>query len=269
MYINPEWRILTVGDGDLSFSLSLLQHHKPAHLVASIYDTVEELAAKYGAQQLQQLQRLGCKVLTQFDVTTPTSWQQLKQQFDLVIFQFPLLPGFRSHDEFLTRCQGASVNTLNRYLLRQYLRHAFDYALDLEGAQLAYITSKDVKPYRAWDIENALTQGTKIHYLGSMPFQIEKFPGYRVRHVDADRHVKETQGITYAWSLKESPELTPKLTPAQYQGDACCAMCRVGPFSTSMDRSRHLKSRRHQSMQAYDEQWQAYLRTEKEGDLKP
>lgn len=261
MYINPNWRILTVGDGDLSFSLSLWQHHQPRQLVATVFDSIEVLTKKYGDQQLTLLQESGCPVLTQFDVTEPKSWQGLhKNSFDVVIFQFPLVPGFRSEDEFLKRCGNASVNTLNRYLLRRYLIHSFEHFLDPNGAQLSLITSKDVKPYRAWDIENSLNQGTQIHYLGSMPFEIERFPGYRIRHVDADRHVKETEGITYAWSVKEESELDEQLHPPAYQEADCCAMCRVGPFGNELDRERHLSSRRHQLMENYQQQWLDYLK---------
>jgi len=38
MYLNPDWTILTVGDGDLSFSNALYRHIKPKKLVASTYD---------------------------------------------------------------------------------------------------------------------------------------------------------------------------------------------------------------------------------------
>ena len=263
MYINPSWRILIVGDGDLSFSLSLWRHHKPRQLVATVLDSVEALTEKYGSKHLEQLQQEGCPVFTEFDVLRPESWHSLELgRFDAVIFQFPLLPGFRSKQEFQARCAHGSVNTLNRYLLRRFLIHSFDHFLDPCGAQLSLITSKDVKPYRAWNIENALIRETGISYLGSMPFQIEQFPGYRIRHVDADRHVKETQGITYAWSLQAEHELTDRLTPAGFQGEQCCAMCRVGPFKTEDDKQRHLSSRRHQMMQTYEAQWQAYLATE-------
>jgi len=48
MYINPNWRILTIGDGDLSFSNALLQHYAPTQLTATIYDPLATLENKYG-----------------------------------------------------------------------------------------------------------------------------------------------------------------------------------------------------------------------------
>lgn len=260
MHINPNWRILTIGDGDLSFSLSLLRNHSPKKLTATVLDRQQVLTEKYGDDHYQQLSQLRCEVLFEFDVTQPASWQgRLSQSYDLVIFQFPLIPGFTSGDEFLKQCADLSVNTLNRALLRHYLIHSLHFFLDPQGPQLAFITSKDVKPYRAWNIEHALHPGTGMDYLGSMPFQIEQFPGYRVRHVDADRHVKETQGITYVWSPKPNAELSTRLTPATHAEAHCCAMCRVGPLMTAKDRQLHQESKRHQTMLHYEQQWQRYL----------
>ena len=55
MYIDPQWRILTVGDGDLSFSASLLKYHQPQQLTATVYDQLAELVQKYGDQHYREL----------------------------------------------------------------------------------------------------------------------------------------------------------------------------------------------------------------------
>jgi hypothetical protein len=82
------------------------------------------------------------------------------QQFDLVIFQFPLVPAFED-PEFFHKMGDISVNTLNRLLLRKFLIHCTEYFLDPNGKQLCYITSKDVKPYCEWNIENSQNQDLK------------------------------------------------------------------------------------------------------------
>ena len=259
MYINPAWRILTVGDGDLSFSHSLLKNYRPHALTATIFDDYTSLSAKYGADHFQQLQAQGCDVLTGFDVTNKETWGKLaeldKHQFDAVFFQFPLLPAFNSAEDFKQQCLNVSVNTLHRRLLRTYLLHCFDYFLDSDGAQLAFITSKDVKPYRQWNIEHSLTLHSDIHYLGSMPFDIEKFPGYKIRNVDRDKHVKDTQGITYIFSRRASTELDDKMSKPNYLGDDYCPYCRVGPFYTEQDKQHHLASKKHLKMTVFEQQW--------------
>jgi hypothetical protein len=260
MYINPAWRILTIGDGDLSFSYSLLKHYQPAGLTATIFDDYDSLTDKYSAEHYQKLQAQGCKILTGFDVTNSQTWAELnRHQFDLVIFQFPLIPAFNSVEDFHHKCgnklKTVSVNTLHRRLLRNYLLNCFNEFLDRNGAQLAFITSKDVKPYRQWNIEQALTINTNINYIGSMPFEIEKFPGYKVRNVDRDKHVKDTQGISYAFSLKNTTELDNKLIKPEYLSKNYCAACRVGPFYTEQDRIKHIASKRHQKMEIFEQQW--------------
>ncbi len=260
MHINPKWRILTVGDGDLSFSSSLLQHHKPHQLTATVFDNYQTLSGKYGDAHFQSLKKYTCPVFTEFDVTSPESWADLpRNSFDLVIFQFPLLPGFTSVAEFQDKCADVSVNLLNRRLLRLFLVNSFTHFLDPEGAQLCFITSKDVKPYREWNIEYALTPGTDINYVGAMPFEITHFPGYRIRNVDRDKHVKDTEGTTYVWSLKEHTEVDDIVTlPKRLEGEHC-AFCRAGPFTSAQHREAHEASKKHQRMHNFERQWKDFL----------
>ncbi|NQZ81566.1 MAG: DUF2431 domain-containing protein [Colwellia sp.] len=256
MYINPAWRILTIGDGDLSFSHSLLENYRPQSLTATIFDDHSSLSTKYGVTHFQQLQAQGCEVLTSFDVTNNQTWGQLcKHQFDAVFFQFPLLPAFNSIEDFKQQCQNISLNTLHRRLLRRYLLNCFEYFLDNNGAQLAFITSKDVKPYRQWHIEQSLILNSDIHYLGSIKFEIEKFPGYKIRNVDRDKHVKDTQGLTYVFSRRINTELDNKISKPKYLGDNYCSYCRVGPFYTIQDKQNHLTSKKHQKMALFEQQW--------------
>jgi hypothetical protein len=37
---------------------------------------------------------------------------------------------------------------------------------------------------------------TSLSYVGKMAFNISEFPGYKIRNVDRDKHVKDTQGFT-------------------------------------------------------------------------
>jgi len=271
MFINPDWRILTIGDGDLSFSASLFNHHKPKKLTATIFDSLETLTNKYDDKAYQALRQNNCEVLTQFDVTNKDTWSTLKENsYDLVIFQFPLIPAFSSQDDFQQQCgqSNISVNTLNRHLLRTFLVNSFSHLLDPNGENLCYITSKDVKPYREWDIENTLLIGLEndhnpINYLGQMNFEINNFPGYRIRNVDRDKHVKDTKGNTYVYSNKTHTELSKKLIIPNYANtdlsDKYCAFCRVGPFFSSTDKIEHQQSKRHKKMTEYNNQWVQYL----------
>ena len=260
MIIKKEWRVLTVGDGDLSFSASLLTHHQPAKLTATVLDTSDVLLAKYAHNDYQTLLQQDCPVLCEFDVTDPDSWSQLeKHSFDVVIFQFPLIPAFKSQAEFQEKCKEVHINTLNRQLLRYFLIHSFKHFLDPNGARLCYITSKDVKPYKEWNIENALHRNTDINYLGWHDFNINAFPGYKVRNVDRDKHVKDTKGITYVWSDNKQHEIKAQLSEALYQGEEYCQLCATGPYNNKQDKLKHNETRKHLNMLNYEALWQLIL----------
>ncbi|KZN31635.1 class I SAM-dependent methyltransferase [Pseudoalteromonas luteoviolacea] len=258
MKLNPQWRILTVGDGDLSFSYSIQKYLKPKTLVASIYDSEETLKRKYQEHAFDKLVDSKTPVLTEFDVTSPSCWEQLnQQQFDVVVFQFPLIPAFASHDEF--KQNNLTVNTLNRRLLRYFLVYSQTYALDKQGPMLSIITSKDVKPYCEWNLEQTLHQGLDITYLGQTDFEIDQFPEYKIRNVDRDKHVKDTRGISYFWSSKGQLPLPVSLQFPGYLSETHCSMCRAGPFLTEQDERAHWSSKKHKQMSRHEKTWQTFL----------
>jgi len=261
MYVDPKWRILTVGDGDLSFSRALLIHHRPRLLEASVLDSEAALLRKYAENDLPVLRENGIPVHTGIDITDPKSVQVIGKKFDLIVFQFPLIPAFASPEEFEPHLAHVSTNLLNRKLLRQFLIHSFLYLLDEAGPRICYITSKEVKPYRQWNIETSLNCGLAIPCLGSMPFEYSRFPGYRIRNVNRDSVVTDTGSRTFVWSTNPPVELTVKLTSTLFIGADYCEICRVGPFVTEKDRSRHLHSKRHQKMQVYENQWSRYIQS--------
>lgn len=282
MFIKPNWRILTIGDGDLSFSASLWQAFNPKQLTATVFDSQQTLEDKYQQHAIEQLKKAPQQsLLFSFDVTQPATWGTLKQQqFDLVIFQYPLIPAFEDPLYFHKRGD-ISINTLNRLLLRQYLIHCAEYFLDPQGEQLCYITSKDVKPYSEWNIENSLNQGLKqIPYLGSMPFDITQFPGYKIRNVDRDNHVKDTHGMTYVWGSQAEQTVEREddqtniliegaggrdkalfeiLEGKSHQNEGCCEMCKAGPFVSTSDKALHEQTKKHRLMQQYEQQYSKAL----------
>ena len=267
--IDPSWRILTIGDGDLAFSASLNSHHHVSKLTATIFDDLDSLDEKYGQQHYLKLLQRNCQVLSQFDVTNPDTWQGLaKNSFDLIIFQFPLIPNDGSqlkHQE--NRLLGGD-NCRNRMLLRKFLQHSFEYFLAPSGASLCMISSKDVKPYRQWNIEQSLTYQLDINYLGQQEFLFEQFPDYQLRNVDRNKFVKNTQAISYFWSDIDNGNIASKLQKPAYlrpslsvqpTKSSYCAMCRVGPMTTDVDRSAHNESKRHRQMRQLEQHWLALL----------
>ncbi|CCQ10110.1 putative orphan protein [Pseudoalteromonas luteoviolacea B = ATCC 29581] len=260
MHIESTWRILTIGDGDLSFSHALKQKYPQLNLVATVLDTETALRAKYQYNAIDLLKALNVKVLFEFDATQPHCWDNLSQHFDVVIFQFPLIPSFTSKAEF--EQSQYPINTLNRILLRKFIHYSQTKALDLNGPMLSYITSKDVKPYREWNIEGSLVTGLPYHYLGQSPFHIGSFPGYLIRNVDRDKHVKDTKGFTYVWSSKPSTTVQLELNFPHYLNEHYCTFCRAGRFLNEMDKTKHERAKSHKLMHKYEQIWQSYLDNE-------
>jgi hypothetical protein len=183
------------------------------------------------------------------------------------------VPNFTSQNEFQQHTQAdelpLSINTINRRLLRLFLVNSFDYLLAEDGAQLAYISSKDVKPYTEWDIEysltkSSLTQLPEFSCVGTMPFVIEQFPGYKIRNVDRDKHVKDTASLTYVWTSNKNRDVALELLPTMNPlptlfGELGCDICHAGPFETEQEKISHLASKKHKRMSEYEVQWQGYL----------
>ncbi|MFA3790553.1 Rossmann-like fold-containing protein [Aliiglaciecola sp. SL4] len=259
MYLHQDWRVLTVGDGDLSFSWSIFKDLAVTQLTASVLDDKDTLAAKYSQNQMASLNANGVKVFHGLDICDKDCFPaSLYNAFDLVIFQFPLIPAFSSKAEFESKGK-LHKNTLNRLLIWRFLQHSFDYFLDPKGKQLAYVTSKDVKPYSHWNIENLTPNPQQVGFKGWVEFQQLDFPSYQLRNVDRDKVLKSTASKTYVWGNNHCDYAELNLTPSNKHQANYCNLCGKGPFFTEDDRQVHTHSAFHLRLAGYEQLWQAYL----------
>ena len=101
MYLKPNWRVLTIGDGDLTFSYSLKKYHPLQSITASVLDDKNTLSEKYLKNGIAGLESFKSDIIYQLDVTNKKTWPlKLSGQFDLVIFQFPLVPAAKNYTEY-------------------------------------------------------------------------------------------------------------------------------------------------------------------------
>ncbi len=253
MKLNPAWRVLTIGDGDLSFSRALYQHHNINRLHASVLDSKVELLIKYQNNAYFDLAATNIDLSFHFDVTNKHTWPlSVQHAFDLVIFQFPLVPSSRNRWALE---KGLTPNLVNRSLLSEYLINCQNHFLDPNGERIAMITSKDVKPYSHWHIETSITMFNNMNYLGRLPFNIEEFPGYQVRNVDRDKHVKDTLGHYYIYSDNPAAQIAPEPESFAYDALNMCELCYVGPFTSNESKDKHLASKKHKQMTHYKDEW--------------
>lgn len=255
MYLPKNCRIITIGDGDLSFSRALLTHVSPENLIATTYDSEHVLREKYTQNALDDLLNAGVMVKHSVDITNLASINRLPHNFaDIVIFNHPLVPMRRNH----TRAQKERdkiANLANRDLLYQFLKQSFEVLLNPDGQRLCYITSKSVKPYSHWHIETSLTLNKPYHYVGNEAFNLSLFKNYMVRKVDRDKCVKLEASDVYVYSDNTLHPIKKRLTPFSFSGDNCCPLCRKGPFTTAYDWKNHQNTRLHKSQQQYHDEW--------------
>ena len=256
--IKPNWRVLTVGDGDLSFSQALVTQGVISNLTASTLDDEETIYAKYELNAVQALKDNEVEIQFGLDICNSTSFDPaLKHNFDAIIFQFPLIPQHKDIADFKQANQWGA-NVLNRRLLWRFLHHAFSYFLSPQGQQLAMITSKDVKPYSHWDLEN-LYQTPDYRFLGYQNFEINDFEGYRLRNVDRDKEVKHTASKTYLWGVQLPEEFTGVLLSSKHRENNCI-LCGKGPFEHQEARRVHEMSKGHKRLQQYEDAWQSAIK---------
>lgn len=259
MYLQPSMKVLTVGDGDLTFSRSLRCFHSISDLTASVLDSESDLRRKYADNAVDDLNDSGVSIQFNADITAPETFpSHFHGSFDLVIFQFPLIPSFASFANYQRTKQWGN-NGLNRLLLYKYLHNCFSTLLSPTGARMVYVTSKDVKPYCDWNIENLHRSITDVKFLGWQPFILDNFPGYVLRNVDRDKSIKSTSAKTYVWSDKQNTEDSLTLNGSNKFEPNYCSLCDKGPFKNTGQRQLHNQSKRHKKLQGYEDVWQSIL----------
>lgn len=259
MQILNTWRVITIGDGDLSFSLALTKRWPSAQVCASVLDSEHQIREKYQHNAIDELRGSGHQVLFNTDIMQPDLWHEsIKRDFDVAIFQFPLVPHAGQRRPGKSWHQGHDANLLNRQLLRAFLLNSANYLLSEKGARLCFITSKDVKPYCDWNIE-CLGEPGPLQFLGKCLFNPNDFPGYRIRNVDRDKQVKSTAAITYIWTDKPTQDLPFELEFAQEHSSEFCPLCGAGPMTTEQAWQNHLNSRLHRRKAEYQANWEKYL----------
>lgn len=171
-------RILLVGEGNYSFSISLAKSFGSAHnIVATSLDSLWDLGNKYSdaVGNVSQLQNMGGLVLSGLDATQMKDHHFLTfQRFDRIVYNFPHV-GFRFPEA------DARQIKMNKELVKGFLRNA--KALLEKDIGEIHVTHKNGYPYYKWDlVKQAQETGLVLHE--TMPFYRHKYPGYSNKRAD-------------------------------------------------------------------------------------
>ncbi|CAH0481177.1 unnamed protein product [Peronospora belbahrii] len=146
--------ILVVGDGDFSFSLSLAVFLGGKNLVATVYDSKEDLKEKYSSALLNcdALETTGAQVHFSVDATCleKEKWLNSAQPFHSIAFNFPHLGGATEADV-----------ANNQKLLRGFFYSTRQYLHPTRGQVL--VSLRNTLFYNRWNIqEQAAVSGFQL-----------------------------------------------------------------------------------------------------------
>ncbi|XP_010540158.1 PREDICTED: uncharacterized protein At4g26485-like [Tarenaya hassleriana] len=173
-HYSSKQKILLVGEGNFSFSLSLARAFgSAANVTATSLDSRGKLERDYGTEALtniEELKGLGCTVMHGVNVRIMSRHVNLcSKRFDRIIFNFPHA-GF----DIIGKEYDSSTIKKHQGLVRGFLENA-RRMIDVDGE--VHITHKTTDPFSRWDIED-LAEEESLCLVKKVPFYKWDYPGY-------------------------------------------------------------------------------------------
>jgi len=152
--------VLTIGDGDFSFSLALLKLGQE-HIVATSYDSFSSVTRRYAnaKKNIDVLRKNKVLVLHKIDATRNLSTQLQGKTFDRVVFQNPF--------------SDPKINSTES-LISSFLRGCVSILKDKGEVNITTKTAAGEK----WKIHGLAPDG--LEFIETREFGPRQFPGYNI-----------------------------------------------------------------------------------------
>lgn len=205
--------VMLVGEGDLSFALSILNegYVKPTRLIITSYDnSVNELKLKYPTTFEENYKEITqehkCKVLFQVDATnllkslklTPKTLFKVLgvPKLDVVMFNFPHTGrGIKDQDRNIRDHQllvlGFMKSCTDMFRLFNAVTNRADSGMNVlsntvEASPKVVLSVFEGEPYDSWNIKSlSKTVGLKVERSGALQWDL--FPGYHHRRTNSEQ----------------------------------------------------------------------------------
>ena len=237
-------RVLTVGDGDLSFSLAVARivlgsdacgsvRSGGGGFVATSYESRECLIRVYPGVQdiLEELDRLGATICFEVDGTNLAGTlpqdvlrgQNCRPKFDRIAWNFPCSAISSGRDG-----QNDAME-YNKSLIRRFVRSASHDLLSRDGGEL-HMAHKTKPPFSQWSIETVALEGARsaiqvegkrtnsIEYKGRITFDRCTIPPYIPRKALDRKSFTSHDACTYVfgWTNEDSNQF-PSSIPSEQE----------------------------------------------------
>ncbi|KAJ8598268.1 hypothetical protein CTAYLR_005984 [Chrysophaeum taylorii] len=199
-------RVLTVGDGDLSFSVAL--RRAGVRVVATtLAESLDDLERRYPKSPVRVFFREleeeeEGNVVFGVDATKPPKFADL---YDRVVFNFPCVDVPRGKDGQNPESGVADSVAVerNRDLVRAFARAAVDGFLAPAGEIL--VSHKTKPPFSWWRVPDVVCEGTGLELRGAIVFDRASFAPYKNRKAMDNASFPAHDALTYVFSLPISP----------------------------------------------------------------